>query len=180
MTSVLTDTPAPVDVPADVPAESDPQLLYVSAGERVNVRSGPGTTYDIIGSVAPGAALTVVGNAEGWQQVEFDGGDGWIFADLLSETEPVIVGGDDDDDDDESRGNSDFGCEQPGNACNAPGQSGDDDSPGNSGNAPGQGGNPPGNPNPPGQGGNPPGNPNPPGQGGSPPGNPNPPGQGNR
>lgn len=161
MTAVLTNTPAVTATTAAPAATSETvQVLYVNAAARVNVRSGPGTTYDIIGSVSPGMALNVVGTSDGWQQVEFEGGDGWIASFLLSDTQPVITDNDTGGDNGGSSnlpGNSDFGCDQPGNACNAPGQSGNgppgqnNNPPGNSGNAPGHGGDNPG------QGGNPPG-----------------------
>jgi hypothetical protein len=169
MTAVLTNTPAATATSTAAPVvvtDEPDQVLYVNATGRVNVRSGPGTAYDIIGSVSPGMALNVTGSSDGWQQIEFDGGQGWIASFLLSESEPVITDTDDGGGDNggDSPGNSDFGCDQPGNACNAPGHSGD--SPGNSGNAPGNSGN-----NPPGHGGNPPGHGGDnPGQGGNPPG----------
>lgn len=160
MTTVLTNTPAATatDTAAPVVITDEPvQVLYVNAVARVNIRSGPGTAYDIIGSVSPGMALNVTGSSDGWQQVEYDGGEGWIASFLLSESEPVITDADDDNGNGDSPGNSDFGCEGPGNSCNAPGNSGN--APGNSGNnPPGQGGNPPGQSGDnPGQGGNPPG-----------------------
>ena len=60
----------------------------VASGTRLNVRSGPGTGYPVISTVAPGAALTAAArNAAGdWirvQQAALPGGSGWVSASYL-------------------------------------------------------------------------------------------------
>jgi Tol biopolymer transport system component len=60
----------------------------VASGTRLNVRSGPGTGYPVISTVAPGAALTAAArNAAGdWirvQQAALPGGSGWVSASFL-------------------------------------------------------------------------------------------------
>ena len=60
----------------------------VASGARLNVRSGPGTGYPVISTVAPGAALTAgARNAAGdWirvQQAALPGGSGWVSARFL-------------------------------------------------------------------------------------------------
>jgi uncharacterized protein YraI len=60
----------------------------VASGARLNVRSGPGTGYPVISTVAPGAALTAgARNAAGdWirvQQAALPGGSGWVSASFL-------------------------------------------------------------------------------------------------
>lgn len=51
----------------------------------VNVRSGPGTNYAVIGSLTGSTEITLVGRneAEDWLRVDFNGQEGWIFAQLL-------------------------------------------------------------------------------------------------
>ena len=61
----------------------------VASGTRLNVRSGPGTGYPVISTVAPGAALTAAArNAAGdWirvQQAALPGGSGWVSARYLT------------------------------------------------------------------------------------------------
>ena len=61
----------------------------VASGTRLNVRSGPGTGYAVISTVAPGAALTAAArNAAGdWirvQQAALPGGSGWVSARYLT------------------------------------------------------------------------------------------------
>lgn len=56
----------------------------------VNVRTGPGTTFDVISAIAAGSDMTITDiTHEGWQQVSLKNGAGWIKAAYLSETEPV-------------------------------------------------------------------------------------------
>lgn len=78
---------APAAAQAAAPAQAgDGGTVTVRSG-RINVRSGPGTTYGIIGSASAGAALTVKGKnpAGDWLQVTGSGiSDGWVFASLTS------------------------------------------------------------------------------------------------
>ncbi len=57
------------------------------ATDIVNVRSGPGTDTEIVGGFAPGNSVTVIGEKDGWYQVEADGLTGYIRKDLLSATQ---------------------------------------------------------------------------------------------
>jgi hypothetical protein len=64
--------------------------LTVNA-EVVNVRSGPGTVYAIVGRVAAGESYRISGKNErgDWWQIEYKDGKGWISADLVKATGPV-------------------------------------------------------------------------------------------
>jgi len=57
-----------------------PVLVYLLVTEElVNIRSGPGTGYDIMGQVEEGDVLKAVEkNDNGWYKVEFQGKTGWI------------------------------------------------------------------------------------------------------
>ncbi|MBI1279004.1 MAG: SH3 domain-containing protein [Anaerolineaceae bacterium] len=59
------------------------RLVATSAGI-VNIRSGPGTDYDIVLKLANGTRLEVIDrSADGtWLNVRFEGGEGWISASL--------------------------------------------------------------------------------------------------
>jgi murein DD-endopeptidase MepM/ murein hydrolase activator NlpD len=70
-----------------------PQVLAVCtsfAGN--NIRSGPGTTYDVVGKTAQDTTYSVLeitfvdsGEARGdWYHVLFEGGDGWLWSGLLN------------------------------------------------------------------------------------------------
>lgn len=51
----------------------------------VNVRAGPGTEFDIVGSLVRDASMQLVGRNEAgdWVQIEMPGGTGWVFAQLI-------------------------------------------------------------------------------------------------
>ena len=71
------------------PAGATSLPATVASGTRLNVRSGPGTGYPVISTVAPGAALTAAArNAAGdWirvQQAALPGGLGWVSARYLT------------------------------------------------------------------------------------------------
>lgn len=57
--------------------------------ENINVRNGPGTDFDRVGSLPAGAAVGVTGEQDGWYQIEFAGGVGWILGEYTTATRPV-------------------------------------------------------------------------------------------
>ena len=75
-----------VDNPSDEPAtentpEEVPETKTLYATESVNVRSGPGRTYDMVGRLQKGASVTAVGDVENeWQKVIFDGQTAYVKA----------------------------------------------------------------------------------------------------
>lgn len=71
--------------------EPDQPTAYVSTAV-VNLRAGPGTSYNIAGQRASGAALPIVGRLDGdaaWWQVDNNGSVAWIFADLVRAAGPL-------------------------------------------------------------------------------------------
>lgn len=50
----------------------------------VNIRTGPGTVYYAIGGLYPGNFLEVVGQANGWYQVEYNNGLGWVSGTVVT------------------------------------------------------------------------------------------------
>lgn len=67
-----------------------PQLAWASAptshtvtGEGLRLRSGPGTSYDILTSFSEGDEVTVIGKQEGWAQVQVGDLEGWVYAQYL-------------------------------------------------------------------------------------------------
>jgi lipoprotein-anchoring transpeptidase ErfK/SrfK len=52
--------------------------IAVADNGRVNVRSGPGTDYPVVGLFDPGAQAQVVGRYGDWWQIEYDGTLAWV------------------------------------------------------------------------------------------------------
>jgi hypothetical protein len=69
-------------------ADTIDRVTYVArTNGGVNLRSGPGTSYAIVGSSAAGETLTIIGRneAEDWLRVETDNQEeSWVFADLVT------------------------------------------------------------------------------------------------
>jgi len=79
------------DNPAPAPAPSAPaaKTVYVNTpGMTLNVRSGPGTTYAILGSLKHGEKLSVTTENSSWYKLTFNGKTGYISASYVKD-EPV-------------------------------------------------------------------------------------------
>lgn len=101
-----TATPPPVATAAPAQPTSAPQPTAAPTaagasvtpdGDFVNVRSGPGTTYNLLGQVKQGETSPVRGkSADGtWWQITFGTGTGWVFGQLVrftgdANTVPVV------------------------------------------------------------------------------------------
>ena len=57
-------------------------------GMYVSLRSGPGTTYSIIGTYSSGKLLTITGSSGAWKAVTIDGKDGYVFGTYVAEGSP--------------------------------------------------------------------------------------------
>jgi len=79
-TFTATRLPATSTPQGDTPTPAGPA---VTVNTSLNVRSGPGTAYDRVGSLAPGTSVAIVGRTADntWWQILYDGapsGKGWI------------------------------------------------------------------------------------------------------
>ncbi len=77
--------------PTELPTVS---MGVVQSSQAVNVRSGPGTNFDVAGSVSSGMELLILGqsNDGGWYNVELpNGAEGWIRSDLLAVEEVPVT-----------------------------------------------------------------------------------------
>jgi hypothetical protein len=76
-----------------VPAPAHAQERAWIRGEiRLNVRSGPGTAYRILGGVATGDGLVVLKRGEGWTKVRLeDEIEGWIPEGYLKAEPPPTI-----------------------------------------------------------------------------------------
>ena len=77
--------------PSPPPASSQQQSqtpIAITVPELMNVRTGPGLTYDIVTTVPAGTQATIVGidPDDDWYLVEIDGIEGqvWIYQDLTT------------------------------------------------------------------------------------------------
>ncbi|MGO5292122.1 SH3 domain-containing protein [Porcincola sp. LCP21S3_C12] len=61
--------------------------MYLADSDVVNIRSGPGTDADIVGTLAAGGKVTVTGETSGWYQVSVNGVTGYIRKDFLTSTQ---------------------------------------------------------------------------------------------
>lgn len=56
----------------------------VTAKSGLNVRSGPGTGYSILGTLPYGTSVTVTGNSGGWSIIQYSGKTGYVSSNYLS------------------------------------------------------------------------------------------------
>lgn len=81
-------TPTPTELPRVT-------IGVVQSNQTVNVRSGPGTNFDRVGSLSPNEEVLVLGESDTgeWRNIRLPGGDeGWIRSDLLRVSQvPVTV-----------------------------------------------------------------------------------------
>jgi uncharacterized protein YraI len=73
--SVVAPTPVPSSTPFHLPGD-----VFVTTYRRVNVRTGPGTDYTVLGSLEASSSADVTGRTTDneWLRVDFDGLDGWV------------------------------------------------------------------------------------------------------
>ena len=78
-----TEAPAPTEVPTASPA--------FTARQNVNVRSGPGTGYAVVGQLAAGQGgnIIAVNNGGTWLQFAYNGDPAWVIRDLVNVTGDV-------------------------------------------------------------------------------------------
>ncbi len=85
-TDVATPTIVPQATPTAPEAQADACQVVSPAGN-INVRSGPGTNYNVVETLTPDEAFPVLGINSGWYAVELPGGVvGWIFIDVVQTT----------------------------------------------------------------------------------------------
>ena len=61
------------------------------AKSSVNVRKGPGTSYEKIGSLTTNQKVTITGKASnGWYEIDYNGDNGYVSSSYLSETKVEI------------------------------------------------------------------------------------------
>ena len=90
-------SPPPPEEPSPTPSASpDPynttgmnDTVYIS-GNGVNIRSGPGTDYEILGNESAGYELQRTGKTDnGWSRVYYKGAEAYVIDTLISTTKPA-------------------------------------------------------------------------------------------
>lgn len=84
------ESPAPAateEVGSTNPPPTD-QCAAIAGGSGVNVRSGPGTNYDVIGGLSPNANIVVTGQNNGWYTGTTVFGQGWVAGSVVSLSGP--------------------------------------------------------------------------------------------
>ena len=78
-----TPTPTATHTPTLVPSPTTPpERAYLTVQRRMNVRRGPGTHREILGTAEAGAEFDITGKNinEDWWQIEYEGDPGWVYA----------------------------------------------------------------------------------------------------
>lgn len=82
-TTATTTTTVSTTTPAEVtPAEATPAGTTTETNGDSNLRAGPGQSFDIVGSVLTGTALTIIGRNEAGDWLKLENG-AWIFGELV-------------------------------------------------------------------------------------------------
>ena len=78
---------------SDIPPVTTPEVVapegvcLAVAGGTVNIRSGAGTNFGVVGTLNPGQSITVTGTSgTGWYAVESQSVQGWLAASVVSVT----------------------------------------------------------------------------------------------
>lgn len=70
--------------------ETMPHTMIVDTpdGGSLNMRTKPSTSGDIITRIPNGTPVGVIGETDGWKQLDYDGKNGWVMAQYLIEPSP--------------------------------------------------------------------------------------------
>jgi len=81
---------APAETPTPEPTPTT-QAAQLVLNDIVNIRSGPGTTYSLLGSEQAGSIYRVTAKSPdgAWWQIDYDGREAWVFGQLAA-----VTGGD--------------------------------------------------------------------------------------
>lgn len=79
----VAEEPTPVP-PTPTPEPQNPEAIVNI--DLINVRGGPGTTYNVVGGANQGDRYIITGRNQGgdWWEVDYNGGKGWLFGQLVT------------------------------------------------------------------------------------------------
>ena len=73
------------------PVQTKAEMVSID-GEKVNMRSGPATSYDIVWELGKGYPLMILEKKKSWLKVkDFEGDTGWVYRKLTSNRPHLIV-----------------------------------------------------------------------------------------
>ena len=79
-------TSTPENISENNPDTEEEKLVY--SKENINVRSGPGTTYSILGSLPANKRVTLIEKgSDGWSKIIFNDKEGYCYSIYLIEDE---------------------------------------------------------------------------------------------
>jgi hypothetical protein len=71
--------------PTQAPQPTPTAPPSITAGDQgVNVRTGPGTHYSLLGALDPGAQAPVTGRYGNWWQISYNNAAGWVLGDIVT------------------------------------------------------------------------------------------------
>jgi len=81
----------PQEQPAEEPTPEPtltPQVAQLVLNDTVNIRSGPGTNYGLLGSGQQGTMFRITGKSPdgAWWEIDYNGRAGWVFGQLVAVT----------------------------------------------------------------------------------------------
>jgi uncharacterized protein YkwD len=79
-----TVVPIPTDTPLPPLAPPMPTPYIVAGAEGVNVRSGPATSFEILGYLDPGSQAELIGRDDQWWQIRYQGVEAWVHGPLVT------------------------------------------------------------------------------------------------
>lgn len=84
--------PTPSPSPSPAPSSQVEGKTFASRYDRVNLRSGPGTSFATLGQVNKGAQFTGVREENGWILLQWQGRDVWVRQDLVTSDLSLLTG----------------------------------------------------------------------------------------
>jgi len=84
--SLVFDSPAETETQPEAAQQPPPAEPYIQTIDLTNVRAGPSTTLEVVGRLPANTTAPVIGQAQGWWQIEFEAGPdeaGWVFGEVV-------------------------------------------------------------------------------------------------
>ena len=72
-----------VNIPGATTSTPSTKTGTVTATAGLNVRSGPGTNYGVVGGLAYNTKVTITGESNGWYKIKYSNGEYWAIKDWI-------------------------------------------------------------------------------------------------
>ncbi|MCQ2506386.1 MAG: SH3 domain-containing protein [Lachnospiraceae bacterium] len=99
-TATNTAKPSPTNSASTSPAAGNGDVkitevndtIYIVVDDKLNVRQGPGTTFEKIGSLFNGASVKRTGICDnGWVRIVYNGKEGFVHSDYITDKDPSVT-----------------------------------------------------------------------------------------